>query len=107
GIVVQADARLMRVIMDNLLGNAWKYTQKKEEALIEFGATVVNGRLTCYVRDNGAGFDMAYVSKLFVAFQRLHSEEEFEGIGIGLATVQRIIHRHAGSIWAEAAKGQG
>lgn len=107
GVVVKADPRLMRIVMDNLLGNAWKYTSQKEGALIEFGTTEARGRRACFVRDNGAGFDMAYANKLFGAFQRLHREDEFEGIGIGLATVQRIIHLHGGEVWAEGVEGEG
>lgn len=107
GVVVKADPRLMRIVMNNLLGNAWKYTSQKEGALIEFGTTEARGRCACFVRDNGAGFDMAYANKLFGAFQRLHREDEFEGIGIGLATVQRIIHLHGGDVWAEGAAGAG
>ncbi|WP_306535640.1 PAS domain S-box protein [Geobacter sp.] len=107
GVVVKADPRLMRIVMDNLLGNAWKYTSQKEGALIEFGTTETRGRRVCFVRDNGAGFDMAYANKLFGAFQRLHREDEFEGIGIGLATVQRIIHLHGGEVWAEGVEGEG
>lgn len=107
GVNVLADATLMKVVMDNLLGNAWKYTSKKEKAVIEFGVDTVNGRRACFVRDNGAGFDMVYADKLFSAFQRLHRDDEFEGIGIGLATVQRILHRCNGEIWAEGTVGEG
>jgi light-regulated signal transduction histidine kinase (bacteriophytochrome) len=88
-----------------LLGNAWKFTSKVPQARIEFGCT--EPPPIYFVRDNGAGFDMAYADKLFGVFQRLHSEREYPGTGIGLATVQRIIHRHGGRIWAEAAVGQG
>ncbi|AJE03889.1 sensor histidine kinase [Geobacter pickeringii] len=102
-----ADPVLTEVVMTNLLGNAWKYTEKKKETVIEFGARPVDGGMVYFVRDNGAGFDMRYVGKLFGAFQRLHSSEEFEGIGIGLATVQRIIHRHGGLVWAEGVPGEG
>jgi light-regulated signal transduction histidine kinase (bacteriophytochrome) len=97
----------MRAVFENLLGNAWKFTGKREAARIEFGSLRDGARITYYVRDNGAGFDMAYASKLFGAFQRLHSAGEFVGTGIGLATVQRIIHRHGGRIWADAQPGQG
>lgn len=107
GVVVMADPRLLWIVMDNLLGNAWKYTSKNNDACIEFGTMEVTGKRACFVRDNGAGFDMAYAGKLFGAFQRLHSEAEFEGIGIGLATVQRIIHRHGGKVWAEGQVGKG
>jgi PAS domain S-box-containing protein len=101
------DANLLRVVLANLLGNAWKYTGKKERAVIEFGATEYEGRRAFFVRDNGAGFDMEQADKLFVAFQRLHSGKEFDGHGIGLATVQRIINRHGGRIWAEGEVGKG
>jgi signal transduction histidine kinase len=107
GLVVNGDARLLRVALSNLLGNAWKYTGKQPRAHVEFGVTDHNGRRAFYVRDNGAGFDMAYADKLFGVFQRLHGMNEFPGNGIGLATVQRIIHRHGGQIWAEAAINQG
>jgi signal transduction histidine kinase len=107
GIIVGGDTRLLRVVMQNLLGNAWKYTAKQPNANIKFGMIEREGNCTYYVRDNGAGFDMAYADKLFGAFQRLHNADEFPGSGIGLATVQRIIHRHGGNIWAESAVGQG
>jgi len=106
-LVVQADPGLLGVVLENLLGNAWKFTGKRLGARIEVGVTPHNGRPTYVVRDNGAGFDMTYADKLFGAFQRLHRSGEFEGTGIGLATVQRIIHRHGGRIWAEAAPDQG
>ncbi len=101
------DARLLRVVMENLLGNAWKFTSHQAAAQIEFGAEYRDGQQVFYVRDNGAGFNPAYVNKLFGAFQRLHRADEFEGTGIGLATVQRIIHRHGGKVWAEGAQGKG
>lgn len=100
-ISVTGDEHLLRIIMENLLGNAWKYTSKLEQAHIEFGVTQQDGKKVFYVKDNGAGFDMQYVHKLFDAFQRLHGSE-FEGTGIGLATVQRCIRRLGGNIWAEA-----
>ncbi len=106
GITVKGDARLLMVVMENLLGNAWKYTGKKETPVIEFGMTEVDGRLTCFVRDNGAGFDMAKADKLFVPFQRLHDRTEFTGFGIGLATVQRIIQRHGGQDLGRRGTGQ-
>ncbi len=106
-LVVQADPGLLGVVLENLLGNAWKFTGKQLVARIELGVTPHNGRPTYFVRDNGAGFDMTYADKLFGAFQRLHRSGEFEGTGIGLATVQRIIHRHGGRIWAEAAPDRG
>jgi light-regulated signal transduction histidine kinase (bacteriophytochrome) len=89
------------------LGNAWKFTGKCAEARIECGCESIDDEPVYFVRDNGAGFDMAYVDKLFGAFQRLHSVDEFEGTGIGLATVQRVIHRHGGRAWAEGAVNQG
>jgi light-regulated signal transduction histidine kinase (bacteriophytochrome) len=90
-----------------LLINAWKFTSKQPRSNIEFGITTINEQEAYYVRDNGAGFDMAFAKKLFGAFQRLHPEKEFPGTGIGLATVQRIIHRHSGKVWAEADVGKG
>jgi PAS domain S-box-containing protein len=104
---VHADAALMRVVLDNLIGNAWKYTSRHATARIEVGVTTVRGVPTFFVRDDGAGFDMRYVSKLFGAFQRLHAAEKFTGTGIGLATVQRIIHRHGGEVSAHGALEQG
>lgn len=102
-----ADAALIRVVMENLIGNAWKFTGKRDDPTIEIATTQQDDNIVYYVRDNGAGFDMAYVDKLFGAFQRLHAMTEFEGTGIGLATVQRIIHRHSGIVWAEGAVNQG
>ena len=107
GLVASGDARLLRVVLENLLGNAWKFTAKHPRARIEFGATRQDGQAAYFIRDDGAGFDMAYADKLFTVFQRLHSEKEFDGLGIGLATVQRIIHRHGGRVWAEGAVEQG
>jgi PAS domain S-box-containing protein len=104
---VMADARLMKIALENLIGNAWKFTQSKEHARIEFGMHEMEGEKIYFVRDNGVGFDMKYASKLFGAFQRLHKVDEFEGTGIGLATVQRIIHRHGGRIWGEGKVGAG
>jgi hypothetical protein len=107
GLVAQADYPLLRVAFENLLGNAWKFTGRQARARIEFQSMPQSDRLAYFVRDNGAGFDMAYASKLFGPFQRLHSPADFPGTGIGLATVQRIIHRHGGLIWAEAEKNRG
>lgn len=101
------DRQLLRIVLENLLGNAWKYSSKQEQAEIEFGSKQENEETVFCVRDNGAGFDMAYATKLFGAFQRLHTATEFPGTGIGLATVQRIIHRHGGRIWAESVVNQG
>jgi hypothetical protein len=107
GINVHGDALLLRVVLDNLFGNAWKYTSRHTSANIEFGSTLqADGSEAYFVRDDGVGFDMAYADKLFAAFQRLHSEKEFPGIGIGLATVQRIINRHNGRVWAESVVGK-
>lgn len=102
-----ADPRLMAIALENLLANAWKFTQNTPEARIAFVMEMEEGRPVYTLRDNGAGFDMAYAAKLFQAFQRLHSSQEFEGTGIGLAIVQRIIHRHGGRIWAEGKPGEG
>ena len=107
GVVAQADARLLRVAFENLLGNALKFTSKVPSARIQFGSLQQGERAVYFLRDNGAGFDMQYVDRLFTAFQRLHGDRDFKGSGIGLATVSRIIHRHHGSIWAEGAIGQG
>jgi PAS domain S-box-containing protein len=108
GLTANGDAGLLQIALQNLLGNAWKFTSQREHARIEFGLlTGPDGGDAFFVRDNGAGFDMAYAEKLFGAFQRLHTEAEFEGTGIGLATVQRIIHRHGGKTWAEGQVGQG
>jgi two-component system sensor histidine kinase/response regulator len=107
GVVVTGDGQLLRIALENLLENAWKFTGKQPEARIEFGVTQASGEPTYFVRDNGAGFDMAYADRLFGPFQRLHPQGEFSGSGIGLATVQRIIHRHGGQVWAEGLVGQG
>jgi PAS domain S-box-containing protein len=104
---VDADPHLLRVLLENLLGNAWKFTQRVERPRIELSATWREGRTVYCVRDNGAGFDMRYADKLFTPFQRLHEAKEFPGTGIGLAIVQRVVHRHGGHVWAESAPGQG
>ena len=103
----EGDPGLLRVALENLLGNAWKYTGKKPKPTIEFGLKQAAGRATYFVRDDGAGFDMAFVAKLFKPFSRLHTRRDFEGSGVGLATVQRIIARHGGRIWAEGQVGRG
>lgn len=107
GIMAQGDPALLRVVLDNLLGNAWKFTAHQLHARIEFGVRQEGGECVYYVRDNGAGFDPAYADKLFQAFQRLHTTAEFTGSGIGLATVRRIVRRHGGRVWAEGAVGKG
>ncbi len=108
GLVATGDNRLLRQVLENLLGNAWKFSGGELVTRIEFGSeTDASGGVVYFVRDNGAGFNMAYSQKLFGPFQRLHSPSEFEGTGIGLAFVQRIISRHGGRIWAESAPGQG
>ncbi|HPG01047.1 MAG TPA: CHASE4 domain-containing protein [Kiritimatiellia bacterium] len=107
GVQAQGDPELLRIVLQNLVDNAWKFTGRQERAMIEFGEDQRDGRRIFFVRDDGAGFDMQYASKLFGAFQRLHAPSEFEGTGLGLATVQRIIHRHGGSVWAEAEVGKG
>jgi light-regulated signal transduction histidine kinase (bacteriophytochrome) len=107
GLEAWGDRRLLAVALDNLIGNSWKYTERQPESRIELASVQVNGERAFMVRDNGAGFDMQYADKLFGEFQRLHSEEEFEGTGVGLATVRRIVSRHGGTIWAESAVGHG
>jgi signal transduction histidine kinase len=104
GLVAQGDVRLLRLVMENLLGNAWKFTAQREQTRIEVGS---QGGGVFFVRDNGVGFDMAYAGKLFTAFQRLHTDTEFPGTGIGLATVRRIVARHQGRVWAESRPGEG
>ena len=106
-LITQGDGRLLRNVLENLLGNSWKFTAKTENAHIEFGSLLQEGQTVYFVRDNGAGFDMTYANKLFGAFQRLHGAKEYEGTGIGLATVQRIVRRHGGRIWAEGQVGVG
>ena len=107
GVVASGDPTLIRTALENLIGNAWKFTQKHENARIEFGVVRQGKKSIYYVRDNGAGFDMRYADKLFAPFQRLHSTAEYKGTGVGLASVQRIVHRHGGNIRAESAVGKG
>ena len=106
-LVARGDPGLMRLVLQNLLGNAWKFTGKRSPAHVEVGSMAHDGGRAFFVQDDGAGFDMAYAAKLFGAFQRLHASDEFPGSGIGLATVQRIIHRHGGQVWAEGTPGRG
>ncbi|KCZ71445.1 PAS domain S-box [Candidatus Methanoperedens nitroreducens] len=107
GLVVNGDAPLLQIVLENLLGNAWKFTSKNKTSKIEFGITEHEGKPAYFVRDNGVGFDMAYADKLFTPFQRLHAATEFPGTGIGLATVKRIIQRHGGQVWAQGKVGEG
>jgi light-regulated signal transduction histidine kinase (bacteriophytochrome) len=107
GLEALADARLLRIVLENLLGNAWKFTSKRAQASIDVGIAKHNGVQAYMVRDNGAGFDASYTDRLFGAFQRLHAITEFPGTGVGLATVQRIIHRHGGRVWAEGQVDRG
>ena len=105
--ITQGDAMLLRVLLENLLGNAWKYTSRTAEAEIEFGATHNGQQPEYFIRDNGAGFDMSHAQRLFRPFERLHHAQEFEGTGIGLASAARIVHRHGGRISADARPGEG
>jgi PAS domain S-box-containing protein len=107
GLRAEGDSRLIRVALQNLIGNSWKFTSKRPHGQIEFGLIRSNGQRAYFVRDNGAGFNQAYADRLFGAFQRLHGMNEFPGTGIGLATVQRIVHRHGGKVWAEGVVDQG
>jgi light-regulated signal transduction histidine kinase (bacteriophytochrome) len=107
GLIAHADEHLMGIVLENLIGNAWKYAGRQPAARIEFGRVQHDGEPVYFVRDNGAGFDAQYAHKLFQAFQRLHTAKEFPGTGIGLATVQRVIHRHGGRVWAEGERGRG
>ena len=106
-VKVDADPKLVRQLLEILIGNAWKFTSRTESVLIRFGAVDKEGKAAYFVSDNGAGFDMAYADKLFSAFHRLHRADEFEGSGVGLAIAQRIVARHGGKIWAESAPGRG
>lgn len=98
---------MLRVLIENLLRNAWKFTGKKDSAKIEFGRNLIDNETVYFVRDNGAGFDMTSADKLFIPFKRLHSQDDFPGLGIGLTTVQRIVERHGGRIWAEGEATKG
>jgi light-regulated signal transduction histidine kinase (bacteriophytochrome) len=107
GMRVRGDATLLAIVLDNLFSNAWKYTSRSATAQIHFASQRQGADTVYFVRDNGAGFDMAFADKLFRPFQRLHSAQEYPGTGIGLATVARIIHRHGGRVWAEGQVGKG
>jgi signal transduction histidine kinase len=107
GVTANGDIHLLRILLENLLGNACKFTGDRLNARIEFGVTQIDDKKTFFVRDNGAGFDMKYADKLFVPFRRLHSQDEFPGTGIGLAMVQRIVYRHGGQVWAEGKPEEG
>jgi light-regulated signal transduction histidine kinase (bacteriophytochrome) len=107
GIHMNADPGLTRVVLENLVGNAWKFTSRSADAKIHVGATEREGRRVVLVRDNGAGFDATMADRLFEPFRRLHSQKDFEGTGVGLATVQRIVRRHGGQVWAESEPDRG
>jgi light-regulated signal transduction histidine kinase (bacteriophytochrome) len=106
-IEAEGDFRLLKTMLENLLSNAWKYTSKKANAYIEFGCEQQGDKTIYFVKDNGVGFDMTDADRLFLPFQRLHKASEFEGFGIGLTTVQRIVHRHGGQIWAQSSVDEG
>jgi two-component system, cell cycle sensor histidine kinase and response regulator CckA len=106
-VTVEGDRALLTIVLENLLGNAWKFTRKVAAPKIEFGSYLDDGNRVCYVRDNGAGFDMKYAEMIYGVFQRLHTQKEFEGTGVGLAIAERIIHRHGGLLWAESAPDKG
>jgi light-regulated signal transduction histidine kinase (bacteriophytochrome) len=107
GMVARGDERLLRIVIENLLSNAWKFTSRKDQARIEVGSEKRAGETVYYVRDNGAGFNTALGHKLFHAFERLHSGSQFEGLGVGLSTVHRVIEKHDGRVWAESVQGEG
>lgn len=107
GLTARGDITLIKAALENLLGNAWKFSSKETQAKIEVGQQTIDGEEVYFIRDNGVGFNMAYSDKLFGAFQRLHKADEFPGTGIGLATVQRVINRHGGKVWAESEVGKG
>ena len=107
GMSASADSSLMEIVLSNLLGNAWKFTSKTDAARIEFGAIKNKDTTLYFVRDNGAGFNQDFSERMFLPFHRLHSEADFEGTGIGLAIVERIIRRHGGEVWAEGVVGEG
>jgi signal transduction histidine kinase len=108
GLVALGDSRLLRILLENLLDNAWKFTSRQPDARVEIGgAAGPDGSAIFFVRDNGVGFDPAYAAKLFTPFQRLHAVSDFPGTGIGLATVRRIVHRHGGRVWADGSPGRG
>jgi hypothetical protein len=107
GVTAEGDRRLLRTVMENLLRNAWKFSAHRDPAHIAFGSCLQEGKTIYFVKDDGVGFDMAFADRLFIPFQRMHQVNEFEGTGIGLATARRIIQRHGGSIWAEAAPNEG
>lgn len=107
GMITEGDANLLRAVLDNLLDNAWKHTMARDEAVIEFGLAEIEGKPAYFVRDNGIGFDMSDADKLFIPFRRLSGAEKSKGFGIGLATVERIIRRHGGRVWAEGEPGKG